>query len=377
MLFQIDFIKEFQFLFYLIPVILGLQLAFYFLYQYRKNKDVNLKLNRILLSFGLFILLMVFGALIIQIARNFVIDLNLQGVIFKIGWAMAFFSPIGLEIFILTEDFAKITNIKLVKILMALNLIAIVLAIIAPSTRSPLFIIAIILVLLNGVNVLRFEVLLITNSVGKIKKKFIEFFIGTITSLTAIFFAIIVGLGLLRTFEFELITYYIGIAFLLSGFIIIFFSAVNFPPFYEFEWRDNLSRLYIINGDNNQYLYYYDFTKNPRKGTIERRRDRLFSGGIIGIDTIISNITDTRDQKLGIIKHDNSYVLLEYGTRPFNIIFALMIKKELTSIQHLLKRIKNQFESFYREILLNLNSIKGNQALLFGSFDVILKGIIQ
>jgi hypothetical protein len=386
MISQTNAVIELQFLFYLIPVIIGFQLGFYYFYQYYKIRDVNLKLNRILLSFGMFILAIVIGALMIQIARNFVSDPVLKDIIYKIGWSMAFFAPIGLEIFTLTEDFAKITNLIVMKVLVILNCLAIILAIVAPSTRSPPFIIAIIFVLLNGVNVLRFQIVLIKKSVGNIKKKFLLFFIGTITSLVAIFFAIAVALGVLKTLELELIVYYTGISFLLTGFIIMFFSASNFPPFYEFEWRDKLSKLYIINRSNNDCLYYFDFSeefifdknkKDEGRKLTTRGKESLHSGGIIGIDMIIASITGTQNQKIDIIKHEKSYILLEYSSEPFNIIFALIIKKELISIRHLIQSIKKQFESFYREILSKLDSFKGNQALLFGSFDVILKGLIQ
>jgi len=44
MLFQINANQEWQFLFYLIPVIFGIQLALYFFYQYYKIQDVKLQL---------------------------------------------------------------------------------------------------------------------------------------------------------------------------------------------------------------------------------------------------------------------------------------------------------------------------------------------
>ncbi|MFW9947674.1 MAG: hypothetical protein ACFFDX_12690 [Candidatus Odinarchaeota archaeon] len=383
MYFQLDPIIEFQFLFYLIPVIIGIQLAFYFFYQYHKIKDVNLKLNRILLSFGAFILFMVFGALMVQIARNFATEPLLKDIVYKIGWSTAFFSPIALELFILTEDFGKIISLKLIIILMVLNAIAIVLSIIAPTTRSPTFFISIGLVIINGINIIRFEIILIKKSVGKIKTKFKQFFIGTITSLMAIFFAILVGLGVLKTLALQLIIYYVGVSILLSGFILIFSCAVNFPPFYEFEWRENLLKLYIINRENYECIYDFDFYKTRLTQTMitkdekTKLSDNLMSSGLIGIDMIISKITRTEEKKINKIEHENSYILLEYGTDPLNLIYALLIRKDSLSTTHLLKNIKRQFESFYREILLKLASFKKNQELLFGSFDVILDGLLK
>ena len=386
MFFQINGIIELQFLFYLIPFFLGLQLSVYFFYQYFKYKDTNLKLNRILLSFGTFLFFLIVGAFITQIARNFITDSSLEEIVRKIGWSLSFFSPISFELFILTKDFGKIVNLKIIVVLMLLNLVAIIIAILAPTTKSILFILAIVLVFLNGSNLLRFEVLLVKNSYGKIKKKLRFFLIGTITSITSLISAIIVSLGVLNSLIFELVIYYIGVSILIIGFLIIFFSAYDFPPFYEFEWRENLSKLIIINQTTNMGLFYYDFTKffNPREDENKSKefrgdenQEKLYSGGIIGIESVISAITDTKHEKIAKIEKGDSQILLEYGIKSTNLIFAIIIKKDIVSLRHLLLNIRIQFESFYQEILRNLDSFSKNQALLFESFDLILENIIK
>ncbi|MBD3211192.1 MAG: hypothetical protein GF311_01195 [Candidatus Lokiarchaeota archaeon] len=370
---------ELQFLYYLLAVVIGIQLSFYFFYQYYKIKDVNLKLNRILVSFGNFILFMVFGALNIQIARNFIGDPFWKDIIYRLGWSLAFFSPIALEIFILTEEFGRIVNLRIIYILILLNGLAIVFGIIAPSTRSPIFFIAISFVILNGINVLRFEIILIKKSVGKIRKKFLLFFIGTITSLLALIFAVLVGLGVFENIFLEQIIYYIGVTILLIGFITIIFSVIDFPPFYEFEWRDNLVHLYIINRETYRSIYSNNFDKITQKQIPKNSQlnDKLVSTGLVGIDIIMSKITGTEEKKIHKIKHQDSYILLEYGSEPFDIIYALIIKKDLVSLTHFLQNIKYQFESFYREILFQLNRFEKNQQLLFGSFDVIVESLMR
>jgi hypothetical protein len=386
MFFQINGIIEFQFLFYLIPFILGIQLAIYFYYHYFKFKDVNLKLNRILLSFGTFIFFLIFGAFISQIARNFIADSSLEEKVRKAGWLISFLSPIGFELFIFTKDFGKIVNLKIMVIFLILNITAIIIAILTPSTSSIAFLIATVFVILNGGNLLVVEVLIVQNSYGKIKKKLRLFLIGTITSLISLVFAIIVGLGVFDALFLELVLYYIGVIILIIGFLIIFYSAYNFPPFYEFEWRENLSKLIIINPASNMSVFYYDFkyffTSNEIKNNLnelrsDKNQEKLYSGGIIGIDIIISGITDTNHEKIDKIERGDSQILLEYGTEPTNLIFAMIIKKDLVSLRHLLRNIKIQFESFYREILRKLDSFSKDQAILFGSFDLILENLIK
>lgn len=379
----LDPMVEVQFLFYLGPVILGIQLTFYFFYQYYRFRDLNLRLNRILLAYGLFTLLIVLGALFIQIARNFIVDPNMELQISRIGWGLAFSSPIGISVFmIFTKELKKIINPKIVIILLILNISSIIIVFLAPSQRSPIFYVGIGFVILNGLNVFRFQILLIKRSVGKIKKKFVQFLIGMIIALISIFFAIMVGLGVLPPGINEIV-YFIGVAFLFSGLLILFISAYDFPEFYELEWRDNLSKLFILS--NNECLYYSDLSKFIKNiNTFDNRydtsklnsHDKLFSNSLVGIEKVISTITGSKKDKINKIRQEDSYILLEYGKNQ-ELIYALFVKKDLGSIQHLLSSIKDRFESFYGEILQNLENLKGNKELLFGSFDSILYKVLK
>ncbi|MFX1569145.1 MAG: hypothetical protein ACFFCV_12345 [Promethearchaeota archaeon] len=386
MLYQSVESKEFQFLFYLIPVTIGIELVLYFYYQYFRIRDIKLKLNRVLLAFGTFVLFIIIGPLWIQISRNFLIEgSQLYEIISRIGWAFALLSTIGFSLFIIKKDFSQIINVKIVKILTILNFIPIIVLIFTPSTRSPIFLISIIFVVLNGINIIRFQVILIRKSVGKIKRKFILFLLGALVSFPALGFAIVVGIGVLPPIINE-IFYFTGVIILLFGFIIISFSIYEFPPFYEFEWKENLLKLFIINQNTKEYIYYHDFKD---KFEIENElidsfddisqhdRVKLHSSGIIGIEDIITTITDTKEEKIDKIEQKDSVILLNYSSIIPYITYALIIRKDLLSLEHLLDSIKLQFEAFYREILLNLEDLKGDQELLFKSFDIILKNILN
>jgi hypothetical protein len=341
---------EIQFLFYLAPVTIGIQLAGYFFYQYYRFQGLNLRLNRILLAYGLFTLLIVLGALFIQIARNFIADLNMELQISRIGWALAFSSPIGISVFmIFTKELKKIIDPKVVLILLILNIGSIIIVFLAPSQKSPIFYVGIGFVIFNGLNVFRFQFLLIRKSVGTIKKKFVQFLIGMIIALISIFFAVLVGLGVLVPCINEIV-YFIGVAFLFSGLLILFISAYDFPEFYELEWRDNLSKLFILN--NEECLYYSDLSKfignmenkeNRFDTTKQNNSDRLFSSSLVGIEKVISVITGSKKEKINKIKQEDTYILLEYGTKQKELVYALFVKKDLNSIQHLLSIIKDKF----------------------------------
>jgi hypothetical protein len=381
MLTQIEISREIQFMFYLIPVVIGIQLSVYFFYQYHKIKDVSLPLNRVLLAFGSFILFIILGPLFIQISRNFILEGFLYEIFSRIGWILVLFSTISVSLFIIRNDFVNIINLNIAKILLILNFIPIVAVLLVETLTNPIFLISISFVVLNGLYIIRFQLILIKKSVGKIRKKFVLFFIGSIISLFALFFAALVGLNLLPPMMKKVI-YFTGVSELLLGFIIMVFSVYNFPPFYEFEWRDNLIKLIIINDQTMNYLYSYDFVIKNDIDYIKNQSslndyDKILSRGILGFNSIIKTFTRKANERINKIRQDNIHIFLEYGSNNNHLIYTLIVKKDLISTYHLLKSIKTMFESFFKEILLNLDNLKGDNKKVFRSFDKFIHDFLK
>ncbi|MGQ4873677.1 MAG: hypothetical protein ACP6IY_06325, partial [Promethearchaeia archaeon] len=95
-------------------------------------------------------------------------------------------------------------------------------------------------------------------------------------------------------------------------------------------------------------------------------------------DSVTAAITNTEDSRIKKIKHGDVYIIMEYGT-PYNkidLIYALVIKDDVNAAKFFLENIQYQFENFFKEILMNLESIKGKEELLFQSFNIILKTIL-
>jgi hypothetical protein len=380
-------LQEIQVLFYLVPVIIAVQLAVYFFYQYRKLRDVNLKLNRILLSFGTFTLLLIFGALQINISRVLIEDPLLKEIVIRSGWCCALSSPIGFLYFINIKEFSELMNLKILKIFMILSLTPIVIVLVIPSTRSPIFLSSIFFTVLSAYYILSFQIKVIRRSIGLIRTKFIQFFFGELVSLSSLGIAVPVGLGVFPPGLNEII-YFFGVLVLFTGFLILFFSGYEFPPFYEFEYRENLSKLFIINQKDNTCLFYCDLAELVAQQTQKKKSDsaaprgdsdQIFSGGIVGIESIITAITGTQTEKIDKIKREDAFILLEYGTiEPF-ITYALVVRKDLSSLRHLLQSIKRKFEFYYKDFLLNLNNFSEikDQGRLFEDFKPIIKNILK
>ncbi|MBN1215959.1 MAG: hypothetical protein JXA99_11040 [Candidatus Lokiarchaeota archaeon] len=382
MILQFDISKEIQFLSYILIVIIGIQVSLSFFYKYIKMKDVNLPLNRILLAFGSFIFFIIIGPLFIQISRLFIEDYLLNDLIYRLGWGIVFFSTITPSLFIIRKDFSIVTNLNYAKILLILNFIPIIALFLLPSIKSPLFFVTIIFAVTNGLYIVHFIVILIKKSIGKIKKKFKLFFIGAIVSIPSLIFAALVGAGILPPVIHELV-YFTGISELLIGFIIIYFSLVDFPPFYEFEWRSNLEKIFIINNDNKECFFYYDFKNiqineidiSTAKNSIKEIED-ILPGGIIGIEQIVSTITKSDKEKINIIRRKNSIFCIDQSEKFPNLTYILIIKKELVSIYHFLNLIKKQFEEIYKEILLNAENLKEDKYILLSNFSSVINNLL-
>ncbi|MEJ2248430.1 MAG: hypothetical protein P8Y97_02075, partial [Candidatus Lokiarchaeota archaeon] len=317
MLFQLNILAEIQLLLYFIPLIIGYQLGFYFFYQYYKIKDLKLKLNRILLSYGSLFLILTTGPLFLQISRNFVIESNLNLLIAKIGWILSLSSPIIFLLFISIKQFASIINITRMRIIMVLSSIPIITVAIIPQINRIIILISILFLLLNGYYIFIFQFKLIMRVVGEIKKRIKKFLLGEILSLSSSIFAIMVGLRIFGQVITDLL-YLVGIIILIGGFIIIFTSAIEFPLFYEFEWVENLLTFYIIDRGTNELIYSYNF-QNKEMGLNDINKEMIISKGLTGIENIISIITGTEDEKIKEIKQDDFNILLDHSSKAENL----------------------------------------------------------
>lgn len=368
---------EIQFLAYMIPVILGTELGVYFFYQYRKSHSTNLRLNRILLSYGSFTLFMVNGALFQVINRLFYESRN--DVLASIGLVGIFLAPISFIAFITIKEFSIIINLKVARIVIAASVIPIILLFML-GLQNIVFRLSLTVTVLNAYFVITYQVKLIRVSMGIIKSRIMQIFIGEVLVLLAL-------LSALLFYGRASVSFFLVDVFLLSiGFLTMFWAVNDFPPFYEFDWKANLFKLFIIDEKHNQFLYARDFTRKlETKTSVEGKerdqmRDELFSGAIAGIENMISTITDSRSQKLSKIDQCDSFILLEYGQKfPTPITYALVVKKDLSSLRHFVMIIKEQFESFFTEILKQLDqiSIQGKINRFFESFDIILNNLMN
>ncbi len=365
-----DFATEIQFLLYLIPVILGVQLAMYFYWQHFRSRAAKLRLNRILFSFGTFTLMVIFAALCILIDRVFGLGGGGDTLLRSFGFTLGLLSPVGFMAFIAIPEFNKIINVKAARILVGLSALPIVI-LFTLGSKSPFFPPMILFTGLNAYYLIQFQVKLIRISLGSIRRKLRLVLIGELVALSSIPFALTVGISGVSSISTPFV---IGICILTTGFLIMFVAANDFPPFLEFDWALNLRKLFIIDQNSNSILYAHNFEKVIQSDDRAKSRDEMFSGGIAGIEKLIASVTGGERERITRIDQEDSIILLEYGKVGISIIYALVVKKDLLSLRYFERRLKQQFESFFKNILTNLEGLNIGEGKdrLFLSFERIV-----
>ncbi len=385
---QISFLQEFKLLLVLTMFIFGLQISILFIYKYFKLKDENVKLNRVLLSYGFLVLMAMLGMLFFSLVTLFVPDPGSAELYRKLAYLSGIVAFLFFWLYVSNKEFSHVLTLKITRLFLFLTIIPIFLVVFL-SSESQEFRYSLIILIAEALFLVIFQINLIRRSVGTVKKRFIQIFIA------ALFMVISIGLGANSAFsilpvpkEIYDLTFFLGFIFMMIGLSILYFALHNFPPILEFKWKDNLFKLVIFNQRNYSCLYLFDFpqmgikkvSENDKRESLSLKDStELLSGGLTGINSIISAITNTQNEKIKKIKQGNSYILLEYSLKyqQIPITFALLVKEDLKSIRFFLSTIKVQFELFYKDILTKLDELGGNVEKFFSSFEVIIKNILE
>ena len=374
---KLSALQEISFLLHITAILLGFQLALYFFYRFFKISDERLPLNRILLSFGCFYLFLILGLFILTINEFFVTELIVKEIFFKTGYISILISPITFMYFILIQELKRIINFKFLKYFMLILLIPIVIIAIFPIYFTIVIIIAIGMSSISAIYILFFQIRLIHISRGDMRIRLTRIFIGNAFVVSSLFFL----LEIITSFFNFFILSFIGISLIIIGMLLASFGVYGFPALFEYRWKENLLKLFVINRKNNACLYAHDFSSQIKDQNIQNLYKELFSGGITGINKILSAITNTQTENIYKIEQSDSLILLEYGSNLIpqltpQLTYALIVKKDLKTNHYFLRSIKYQFETFFKEILTDMDKIEGNIELLFRSFDLILNDLM-
>jgi len=369
-----------------VSVALGYQIFIYFLYQYNKANKEKLELSKILLAYGLLFGLILTGFFIRIINLYYIEQNNLELFDFlrKITFILLYSAFMVFFIIISSKPFYKIIPSNLTKIL-AFSMTIPIISVLLLQIESLLFvIISTTALLISYIYILVFHFRIVKLSTGKIKKRLNLILFGFALCVIQHFIGGYIPSRVLFR-NYSQILQVISAPIFICGLMIIFLGVFKFPAFLEFGWKQSLLHLLIVERDNYKVIYSFDFTKAAKESENQIRKfpkieesKQILSSGIIGIDTIISRITDSNSEYIDTIKQEDFLILLNYGNHPsLSIIYCLIVNKDMKSFRYFLKTIQNEFQKIYKNILIHLNELKDVEDNLFLGFDVNIVKLIE
>lgn len=143
---------------------------------------------------------------------------------------------------------------------------------------------------------------------------------------------------------------------------LLFGILKNLVPFFEFDWRDKIENIYIINkGGINLYSKSY----SEETKSID---DHYISGVLYSVNIMLNELMNAKDNKISIIEKKNKIVTI-YSSEF--IIGVLVSTEELEYFKHNLRKLVLKIEVLYKNLLINW---KGDRIEFSSLKDIINDG---
>jgi len=363
-------------------IILGYQLAVYFLYLYRKHRKDKIGLNKFLLTFSSIFGIGATSYLFLVIGSFYINDGYLTELFVRIGVSLLQSGIIVVLLILLSKPFLTLINSRVVKIICAissLNILYILFLYVKPIGLFP----SVLIGFIGGCYFLYFQIKLVKLTSGTVHSRLLMTLIGEVIFIIGMF----LGSGLSNIPVFFAVSdfyYFIGSYVVNLGLLVIIYGTFKFPGVPEFNWKNNLLKLYVIDARNFFELYSYNFNKTRnypdeiKNHYINEENNPINSIGVVGISDVFDEITKTYKNRVKTIKYGKFSILLEYEEDPKSqFLFVLFVDTNMKSLQLFLKNVKAQFLNSYKGLLANYDIVDRFRDTIFSGFDVILQNILD
>lgn len=357
-----------------ITIIAGYQLAGFFLYKYFKIRGERLEFNNILLGYGILFSCLISALLLRIISDFFLKDIYGIEIPSKFFYLTILAGCIGYLFIVLRTSIMDYITPYITEVLIILNIFSVV-SLFFYEFGSILFNISMLPLVGSLLYIIGIHFKLVHLASGAIKKRLLSIGIGLIMFFIALF---LLREGEVLIFYGENEHFFLTLSSPIANFglTLMFLGMYNFPAFLEFEWKNDLIKLYIIRKEALSELFSFDFTEYIDSSKYQEltlkddeNRQKVLSKAIIGINSIFSTITGTNSSKTKKIKQADLMILLKYSNfGDYGLIFALIVNKETASIDYFLKQIREEFHDQFKNILSDPEKIKGIESDLFSSF---------
>jgi hypothetical protein len=140
----------------------------------------------------------------------------------------------------------------------------------------------------------------------------------------------------------------------LVGCMGMFFSLNSVEVFIEASWKEHLQGVYIISKLTNSLIYSKIFATDKNQIKEEQQNSQanpdsshdLLSSGLIGINSIMQEITESKEQGISSIEKDGKFVLIEHLDKELVCFFTT---KQMESTRYFLKKIRDAWKTYYSD----------------------------
>jgi len=358
----------------------GYQLSVLFLYQYFKHKKEKSQFSIILVYYAIIYASAMFGMITVALAQAFLDDPILLERFWNIGILIINLGIISFIFGMLREPFKSIVNSR----------VTIILAILTPLSFLPLIVIELerllflpsyIIRILSAIYFIAVQVKFIKISYGRLKKRLKLMVISQMFLIISMY---MVSMFNRYGVAFEISSLISLIIGLCATIIITFIAIYQFPLFIEFNWNQKIDRFIVFNRKNFQVYYYYEFNKDLtiKKSDSERFQEIkvLLSRSYQGIQSIVSQASEI---KSNVFKIETGEKYILYDDSPEineDIVFAIIIQKDMLDLNYFLKTLKSRFLDYYRYFFVMYEIIENEfdiEKSIFSGFDKIIKELIE
>ncbi len=363
-------------------IILDYQLAIYFLYLYRKHRQDKIGLNKFLLTFSTIFAIGATSYIFLIIGSFYVPDIILADLFIRFGVSLLQAGILLVLLILLSKPFRNLINSPLIKVISVLSGISVIYALFLYVELLGLLP-CILIGLIGGAYYMYFQIKLIKLTSGSIHLRLLITLVGELIFLIGMF----LGSGSLNVpelSELKDILYIVGSYVVNFGLLLVLYGTIKFPGVPEFEWKNKLLKLYVVDAMNLYELYSYDFSRSrifvdDTKPTYSNDvNNSLNSIGVVGISDVFDEITKTYQNRVKTIKYGKFSILLEYEEDPKSqFLFVLFVDTDMKSLELFLKKVKNQFLTTYKSLLTTYDIVERFRESLFSSFDLVLEKLLD
>jgi len=161
------------------------------------------------------------------------------------------------------------------------------------------------------------------------------------------FLILLIGLFLTSGYSMDLLPLqfrFIGSIFQLYGFAFFAFFFLKFPILSEFDWKDKIEQVFIIN-EGGLCIFYKSYNEK-----LEEVNESLISGAITSVNIMLKELMNPVSRGMSVIRKKGIIIYMFHGNLINGVVFS---NKEAKIIEFYMKQLITKIEQVYKNVLQN------------------------